>query len=605
MLIIASNCLSGKEIGKYAEGRRGYILFHDDENTDALSGRLKSSGFECIDLRDLIVSSRPALRKAVIDFSGALNSNPPHPDWWAIRLSRRVAMYGFSNALAKLFILRMIVNTGDWDTVIIYDNSVFPWNYLKNGRHEGKTRFRTKFSLAADWTERLQTFIPLLTIKWFLRKIEIKTKLGWRPVKIKKTDHPPPVSMLTLIHKNSFTKEGAFRDVYLGDLAKHFKANDHKTLVLGQLHDKPSMDFISTINSNKNDSFILLEHLWSFRDLFSVFRKALKNYFGRKPEWSPSFFAGFDIREFLNANLKLELQGEYADSMLYYIAMTLYLRQTAAETFIYPYENKCIERMLLKAVSEVSPKTNTVGYQHAVLTPKHIHMFLAEGEAQKLPLPDSIVTNGPHTARMLGESGNYPEGMLVAGTALRQASSVPESLIKSYSPKRIKKVLVTLAEGQEEYDKAFNFLRDIQKSNKTDDITFRIRLHPGIPYDPFKNDKLIKGIKCERDTIPSLPDSVYWADIIMYASTSVAAQAMVMGIPVIWMDLLDFWGTDPVTSDDTLRWKLHSPEGWSKVILEIEQLPESIYSQRMESSKKFVSECFCQDPVDINKWIET
>lgn len=605
MLVIASNCLSGKELGKYAEGRSGYILFHDDENTDTLSRRLKSSGFEYIDLRDLIVSSRSALREAVIEFSGALNSNPSHPNWWAIRLSRRVAMYDFSNALAKLFILRMIINTGSWDTVIVYDNSVFPWNYLRDGKHQGETRVRTKFSLTTDWKARLKTILPVRTLLWFLRKIEIKTKLGWSPVKIKKTRHAPLVSMLTLIHKNSFTKKESFRDVYLGDLAKHFQEKGYSIFVLGQLHDKPSSDFLATINSQKSDSYVLLEHLWSFKDLVIVFKKALKDFFVRSHKWPFSHFAGFDVREFLDANLKLDLQGEYADSMLYYIAMKIFLEQTAPETLIYPYENKCIERMILKAISDVSPKTKTVGYQHAVLTPKHIHMFLAKGESQNLPLPDKIITNGPHTARMLNKLGNYPEGRITAGTALRQTSTVPDNFIKDQPPKRIKNVLLTLAEGSEEYNKAFAFLKDIQKNNETDGINFRIRLHPGIPYDPFKNETLIKGIKCKKDTVSSLLESVYWADVVMYASTSVAAQAMTMGIPVIWMDLLDFWGTDPITANNTLRWKLHSPGDWSKIISNIVLLPESDFGQRMKHSNKFVSECFCQDPVDITKWLGT
>jgi hypothetical protein len=603
MQVIAIDHLSEEEISEYAKGRRGYVLFDYGENTGTLSERLESNGFENIDLRDIIINFRPELRRSVIEFSGKLNSNPPHPNWWAILLSRRVAMYDFSNSLAKLFILKMLTNLGKWDTIVIHDNSISPWQYLRKGRHQVNVNFQTGFSIKTDLINRLNTVLPIRTVLWFLKKIAVKTRLGWRPYRIKNNFNESTVAMLTLISGNSFTGENYFRDIYLGDLGKHFEAEGYDTLVLGQLHDKLTGDLLKNISTIKGNSFFLLEHIWSIKDLLSVFKRDLKDFFGRQPDWEPFFFAGFDLREFLNTSLKQELQAGYCDSLLYYKAAIIFLKKVSPELLIYPYENKCIERMLLKAVSEVSPETKTLGYQHAVLTPKHVHMFLAEGESQTLPLPDKIVTNGHHSTRMLQETGNYPDGKIIAGTALRQSAAIPDDLIKKQPPGHLLNVLVTLAEGAEEYDKAFVFLRDIHKNNDTSEINFRIRLHPGIPYDPFQNENLTRDMRCSKDPIKSLSESLYWADVVMYASTSVSVQAMSMGIPVIWMDLLDFWGTDPINDDSLLRWKLSSPSGWRSVISVIEKLSLDDFESKMNKSKKFTSDYFCRDPIDIDTWI--
>jgi hypothetical protein len=605
MRVIATNNLSLAALSKYRKGRRGYVFFDSTDTKDDFSKKLELYGFERIDISRIIISGRAELRKSVTEFSGKLNSNPPHHNWWAILLSRRVAMYDFSNSLAKLFIIRKLIDLGKWDIIIIYDRSISPWKYLRNGMHQIDVHVQTIYSIKTEWTNRLNTLLPIRTVLWFLKKIVVKTRLGWKPCGIKNNFNSSPITMLSLISGNSFTRGHSIRDIYLGDLAKHFEAEGYDSLVLGQLHDKLTGDLFTSINSNKGNNFILLEHIWSLKDLLSVFKRGLQDFFGKQPDWDPFFFAGFDVREFMNASLKWELQAGYSDSLLYYKAAKIFLKKVSPALFIYPYENKCIERMLLQAVSEVSPDTKTLGYQHAVLTPKHIHMFLAEGESQSLPLPDKIVTNGHHTARMLKEAGNYPEGKIIAGTALRQSAAIPDDLMKKQPPGHIRNVLLTLAEGAEEYDKAFVFLRDIQRNNDTNKINFRIRLHPGIPYDPFKNENLTRDMTCVKDPIKSLPQSLYWADVVMYASTSVAVQAMSMGIPVIWMDLLDFWGTDPINDDSLLRWKLSSPSGWSGVISLIEQLSLNDFKLKMNEIEKFASEYFCQDPIDINTWINT
>ena len=603
MQIIATNYLSEKEIEKYASGRRGFILFGAGDNTDLFFRNLELHGFERIDLRDIVIKCRSSLRQAVIEFSGALNRSVPSHNWWAVGFSRRIAMYPCSSGLAKLFIMRTIIDMGRWDTCLIYDDSISPWDYIEDGAHQIKVKFHTKFPATADWKYRVKKILPVSTVPWVFRKIITKTKLGWEPLKIKENNSGNHATLFTLIDKNNFTKEGSFRDLYLGELANHLKKEGRKVFILGQLHDRLSKNLFSNIDNMCDYPIALLDQFWSVSDLFAVVKEVLRDFFNQPPEWAPSHFAGFDIRGFLNANLQWDLQAGYPDSLLDYKAAKICLQQILPDLFIYPYENKCMERMLLKAISEICPDTKTIGYQHAVLTPKHIHMFLADGESQALPLPDKIVTNGPHTAHMLYTEGNYPEGMIVAGTALRQTTLIPDIMIKGYPPGQITKILMTLAEGKEEYDKAFDFLREIQGINNTDRFDFRVRLHPGIPYDPFQNKKLVRGIKCTKDAIPSLLESLYWADVVLYASTSVAVQAMAMGIPAIWMDLLDFWGNDPINKDDVLKWELTSSNKWCEVISAIEQLHQDEFNQKMENSKKFISDYFSQKPLNIKEWL--
>lgn len=605
MDIIATNNLSETKIKKYTKGKRGLVSFTESDKDDEIFRNLKLHGYENIDLKDIIIKYRSDLRREVTEFSGELNCRVPHKDWWAIGMSRRVAMYPFSSGLAKLFIMNKIINLDKWDTCIVYDNSIYPWICLKKGKHLIEANYHTEYSLTTDWKYRLKMALPVDVFLWVSRKINVKNKLGWKPLKINKEGSEARVLMFTLIDRNNFVKEGTFRDIYLGDLANHFEKNGQSVFILGKLHEDLSGDLLKHINYKYNNPFYLLDYFWSLKDLIDVAKRSLLAFFSKPPVWPQSYFAGFDVRRLLNASLHWDLQASYSDCLMDYRASESCLKQISPDLFVYPYENKCFERMFLKAVSEIHPDTTTIGYQHAVLTQKHIHMFLAKGESKTLPLPKKIITNGPYTARLLNKEGNYPDGMVTTGTALRQITAVPDKYIKKRLPEKVRNVLVTLAEGREEYDKGFIFLKELQNNNRTDMFEFRIRLHPGIPYDPFRNERLVRELRHTRDTTPSLIESLFWADVALYASTSVAVQAMGMGIPVIWMDLLDFWGNDPINNEDVLRWKLSSPDEWGKVISEIEQLSQDEFERRRDKSANLVSEYFSKEPIDLKKWLGT
>ena len=131
MDIIATNNLSETKIKKYTKGKRGLVSFTESDKDDEIFRNLKLHGYENIDLKDIIIKYRSDLRREVTEFSGELNCRVPHKDWWAIGMSRRVAMYPFSFGLAKLFIMSKIIKLDKWDTCVVYDNSIYPWIYLK------------------------------------------------------------------------------------------------------------------------------------------------------------------------------------------------------------------------------------------------------------------------------------------------------------------------------------------------------------------------------------------------------------------------------------------------------------------------------------------
>ncbi len=599
MHIITADRLSEKEIKEYSKDRRSFIVFSSGGDTDNIVKNLESHGFEHISLSEILLSCRPELRQSVIDFTRALNCQARHPGWWANNLSRRIAMYSLPTGLAKLFLLRKIIDRNNWDILVVIDSSHVPWSFLKHGINDPFLHFSDKHG-NRDWHNILQERLPIKAVLWAVRKVFHRFALT---VSQRKQEQNFPernnVTLLTLIDRNCFPKGSSFRDIYLGELASKLQEKGYSVNILARLLGTISKEVFKGLRSNKGSHLRCIDSFWTFKELFQVAAQTVKDFFAPPPEWNPHIFMGFDVRSMLSTLWRIEIGGAvYADALLDGYAFRRYVENIPTDTLIYPYENKTYERVILQAGNDSKSKIYSTGYQHAVLTPKHIHMFMAEEEADVIPLPDRIVTNGPWTAKMLKERGHYPQGKIVAGTALRFSSQGKGFAVREKPPEKIHNILVALAEGAEEYDRAFSFLRALQENSPASDFSFRVRLHPSIPYDPFKKQGC--GKNCIRDKEPSLEKSLQQADILLYASTSVAVHAMSLGIPVVWMDLLDFWGTDPVEGNESLRWELINHTEWDEIIKKITSLPEQEFQKRLCNSIEFAKGYFCQDPVDVS-----
>lgn len=601
MNIIAASRLSIEEIKKYANGKRAFLSFADSGSSETFCSDLVSCGFERIDLREILLSCRTELRQAVINFTGALNSDAPHPNWWANNLSRRIAMHSLPACLAKLFLLRRAIDRKNRDSIVIVDSAYLPWSFLKDGNHNPAVNFSDKCN--KNWRNVLQERIPVRAVLWSVRKIFHKLAVAaLQREGAQSSSSENNITLLTLIDRNCFPGGSAFRDIYLGRLASSLREKGYTVNILARLLGTMSKEVFKGLRNNKDSRLMNIDSYWTFRELYNVTKNTVKEFFGPPPEWKHHIFTGFDIRPLLSALWRIEIgEPAYADALLDGYAYKRYLKRVPTNTLIYPYENKTYERVILQSGNSSGAGIYTTGYQHAVLTPKHIHMFMSKGEADVMPLPDRIVTNGPWTAKMLKERGNYPEGKIVAGTALRFISQEKKSVVRRKPPRKISNVLVALAEGAEEYDRAFYFLRELQKNSPSLNCSFRVRLHPSIPYDPFKKHGC--GRNCIRDNEPSLECSLQKADLLLYASTSVAVNAMSLGIPVVWMDLLDFWGTDPIEGDDMLRWKLTDPGEWETAVKNIISLTEQEFQSRLDKSVEFAKNYFCQDPVDVSVFL--
>jgi hypothetical protein len=234
-----------------------------------------------------------------------------------------------------------------------------------------------------------------------------------------------------------------------------------------------------------------------------------------------------------------------------------------------------------------TPTNNTVilGYQHASITPSHANFVLGPGEAEATPLPDKILTTGALVKDRLETDGNFPVGIFEVACALRQKP--PEMTEPPPKPQTINRVLVALATSLEEYIACLAFLEQAFPKQAGYDV--RIRPHPIIPLDQALAVAPLEHPDFYTQSSSSLGADLDWAELVLYASSTVGLEAVSLGIPAMHLDLGDFLDTDPMSGWRGFKWLAESPDEVIPNIESIDSLSADQFRSLQQDGREYVA----------------
>jgi hypothetical protein len=259
----------------------------------------------------------------------------------------------------------------------------------------------------------------------------------------------------------------------------------------------------------------------------------------------------------------------YLHNLLVYASTGRMIRKLSPGIVIYPYENKSLEKALLLAARAASTTTRLIGYQHTSITPRHIGLRFGAGEAARTPLPDRIVTVGGITRDYLENFGNYPEGMLVTGCALRQPWESP-FLQKAFAPEQ-PKVLLALSSSAGELISTLEFMRQVKA--RLPGLELGVRPHINFPLQilPATLREWVKHSAIDL-TGTSLRENLAWADVTAYISSTVALESLMAGRPVIYLQI-DPGDPDPLLGNARFRWSASNTDEFLRALSSLRALP--------------------------------
>ena len=249
-------------------------------------------------------------------------------------------------------------------------------------------------------------------------------------------------------------------------------------------------------------------------------------------------------------------------------------------SMIYPFENKPIEKLMLLGIKN---KFKTIGYQHSSITARHLSFQLLKDELNVNPLPDRIVTLGEVTRKWIIDKGNISPTKIDQGVALR-TNLLSIKKVDSLNINNIK-LLFVFSSSIDEVILCINFLKKVLPKKN---IVFRFRFHIHFPFSKLKSDQknwVIQNVELISEN--ALQEDLNWTNITLYISSSVALESLLVGIPIIWLDI-DKLNSNPLLYHNVQNsWRVKSSKELIDIIYEIFYLSRKEKRQKAIKGKEF------------------
>lgn len=539
-------------------------------------------GIEFINPGTIYRANERAWRAFFIEWLGGINIRNACLDWWAYTsTAKNMLSSDLGSQVFQLLALREIVLAGNFQKLCIVGASpeqaaVFG-NWLSKARPEIEIR-RPATSLRGAFSALLIPFrlVFQLASVW----------LGFRNAARVRPEVPANNTACFFTYVDNVLKPGS--DIYFGPLATLLKKRwpDVHAIYAAYVYT-PYQARLQELQRLPDHYFPLFAEL-SAGDLFWVLFKSLM---ARR-------VASYDLHTDLELDMGLAplltdaLQTDsgfrgHVFNLLVYRAMLRFARKHQPAKFVYPFENKSLEKMLLLALREICPAANITGYQHTSITPRHTTLMFARGEADVTPLPDRIVTVGKVTRAFLEEHGNYPPDIFHTGCALRQ--SWQENSPPVAGPAGKPRILLALSSSTRELVRAVGFFRTLQESGG--DFELGIRPHPEFPLNSLPPELLAWMGRHARDFSGSpLADNLAWCDVTAYVSSTVALETLMAGKPVINFCIDDVIQPDPVIGAAPLHWRAENEAGMARVLQQIQALPAADFQQLSAAARAYIND---------------
>lgn len=123
------------------------------------------------------------------------------------------------------------------------------------------------------------------------------------------------------------------------------------------------------------------------------------------------------IAPLFEENIQHELSRGYLYNLLAYKASQRIAEAQRIKKFIYPFENKSIEKCILLGLKS-NIQIHTIGYQHSSISKRHFNFVMDKMEFENTPWPERVITLSPITKDWLSSIGGFPAEFLIPGLSL-------------------------------------------------------------------------------------------------------------------------------------------------------------------------------------------
>jgi hypothetical protein len=198
------------------------------------------------------------------------------------------------------------------------------------------------------------------------------------------------------------------------------------------------------------------------------------------------------------------------------------------------------------------------------------------------------LTVGEAPKRIIQRYGDSPYGWVNATCGLRF-----EYLFGRPELERKKRGNILIAlEGIKEVESMVSFV--IQALHSTDKYRVRIRTHPVLRWKYFQKRGLnIAGKESFQlsETTPLMED-LEWADVVTYWGSTVALEALSLGLPVVHYQNSSLLSLDPLFECGHLKWNVSEGDSFVRVLDQIFAMDDAEFFLQRQMAQDYLKEYF-------------
>ncbi|VAX35717.1 hypothetical protein MNBD_UNCLBAC01-517 [hydrothermal vent metagenome] len=583
-VVFLNNLSCVKEIFNKEKGRGCFVVFEEDKLLLEVKSYLNLRE-DCHEIRreDIFLSKKESFSKVYSRAMTCFIKGIYLDEKWGLNcLSKSPIATSLVNSVIYILGLVEILKKKDFDFLLVLTHDVDLYKQIKQIKLQDVTA-SNKLSWNFNFKERIKKSFPVSIIfiafrviyRKLLCKFYLKTKIKFEK---------EYVVVMSLLNYQCFGRE--YKDIYFCDFVKYLEKKEVNFVnfmeVCGGFFEN-----IKNIHKYKKSFIVPKEHFVSYSAIWKCLGVSLKYYWMGMS--SKNKFRVFDID--CTYLVEKYMEKEFTSTRFFFNLFMFYSVGCLAEKvkvtkYYYPFENRSFEKMAILALRENSQGTRIIGNQHAALSLKHINFYVDDNDYNSMPLPDKIFTTGQITESLLRDEFNLKREIVSEGCALRKKTKTIR--LKEYTG-NIKTILVILSTDIKEYCGILNFLNEAMKD--IHDCRVIIRPHPVIPLKNALDISPFFDFEFEEQKGDvSIEEAFDMADMLLYTSSTLVVEALTYGLPVVYINNLDFLETDPVYGHKGLKWNISAPEELKKVLEEISVMNQESFIDCQRKSREYAEQ---------------
>lgn len=360
--------------------------------------------------------------------------------------------------------------------------------------------------------------------------------------------------------------------------------NDKNVLWLASVSSLSKDQRASFISQTRNQNLVIIEDLlnsqWDRNFHFDQEVDRLK-----KRDWPAAVIGGYRSqllpKAFIEASFRVEsLKVEVSHQL----ALEAVFRFKTPKMFIYPYEEKGIEKAMLKACRNYS--VHALGFAHALHNNK-THLYFKRRQKGDPPRPDYLGVTGPAAKDWFVNQGWEPEQIRILGSPRHTLAHLPSAREEKL------KVLFIVGNSQELKILA-NFLETDPKLFEGCQLLIRRKPHS------WQEEQEIELVRIRAqgfeviESKDSLAKQIQWCDVTLFCLTSAGLEAILGGRLAVRADLNGILDVNPLVGkgDSSCIPQASNAQDLKVILMKLKNLDNSDYLALWEKQRKYAENIY-------------